>query len=69
VFLANGDMRSVCSWCYCAWFKVQAGIVLCIFFLHDFALMQLENLHHFSNVCAFGLMRFGIDDLHGTYLL
>ena len=50
MFLTNGDMRSVCSWCYCAWFKVQAGIVLCIFFLHDFALMRLENLHHFSNV-------------------
>jgi hypothetical protein len=29
---------------------VQAGPVLCDFFLHDFALMRMENLHHFSNL-------------------
>lgn len=51
MFHTSGDMRSVCTWCYCTWFKVQAGVVLCNFFLHDFALIQHENLHHFSNLC------------------
>ena len=51
MFHTISDMRSVCSWCYCTWFKVWAGVVLCNFFLHDFALMQLENLHHFSDLC------------------
>ena len=50
MFLTSGDMRSF-SWCYCTWFKVQTDIVLCSFFLHDFALMRLENLHHVSNLC------------------
>ena len=30
--------------------SIQAGLVLCNFFLCDFALMQLENLYRFSNV-------------------
>ena len=51
MFDTSGNMRSVCSWCYCTWFKVQAGIVLFNFFLHYFALMRLENLRHFSNLC------------------
>jgi len=29
---------------------VQAGLVLCNFFLNDFTLTQSENLHHFSNI-------------------
>jgi len=48
------------------------------FFWCDFALMQLENLHHYSNLCdkvwfdaiwkkqyekIFGIMRFGIDEM------
>ena len=32
-------------------FTVQAGPILCGFFMCDFALMQLENLHHFLNLC------------------
>jgi hypothetical protein len=35
------------AWCFhCCY--VQTGL-----FLHDFALMRLENLHHFSNVHNF----------------
>ena len=30
---------------------LQAGLVLCKFFLHDFTLMQLQNLHLCSNLC------------------
>jgi hypothetical protein len=33
--------------CYC----VQVVLVLCDFFLRNFTLMQLENLHNFSNLC------------------
>jgi hypothetical protein len=29
----------------------QASLILCDFFLRDFALMQLENLYHFLNLC------------------
>jgi len=29
---------------------VQAGLVLCNFFLNDFTVTQGENLHHFSNI-------------------
>jgi hypothetical protein len=65
MFLPSGDVISVCSWWWYTWFKVQAGIVLCNFFLHDFALMQLENLHTTSQtyVIIFGLTQFVIDDL------
>ena len=31
--------------------KIQAGHVLHYLFLQDFAVMRLENLHHFSNLC------------------
>jgi len=31
--------------------KILTGHVLRDFFLHDFALTKLENLHHFSNLC------------------
>jgi len=31
-------------------FTIQAGIILCNFFLRNFALTQLENLHHFLNL-------------------
>ena len=30
--------------------SLQAGLVLCDFFLHSFTLMWLETLHHFSNL-------------------
>jgi len=29
---------------------LQAGLVLCNFLLHSFALTRLENVHHFSNL-------------------
>jgi len=32
-------------------YNVQAGLSLCNFFLPDFALIRLENLHHFLNFC------------------
>jgi HD superfamily phosphohydrolase YqeK len=55
---------------------IQAGL-LCDFYLHYFALMQLANLQHFPNLCDnfwfntiwhkryttfFSLTQFGIDD-------
>jgi hypothetical protein len=30
---------------------LQAGLILCKFFLREFTLMQLANLHHCSNLC------------------
>jgi hypothetical protein len=30
---------------------IQPGLVLCDFLLRSFSLMQLENVHHFSNLC------------------
>ena len=37
--------------CYvCSRYGIQAGLFLCIFFLCNFALMPLENLHHFLNL-------------------
>jgi hypothetical protein len=30
--------------------QLWADLVLCDFVLHDFTLMRLENLHHFSNL-------------------
>jgi hypothetical protein len=49
--------------CYILILQIQAGLVLCDSFLHDFVLMWLESLHHYSNLLGnFGLMRFGTDD-------
>ena len=32
--------------------NVQAGLVVCCCFLHDFSLKGFENVHHFSNLCS-----------------
>jgi hypothetical protein len=31
--------------------QMQTGLILCRFFYHDFAVIRLSNLHHFSNLC------------------
>jgi len=38
---------NVCIKYDCLKYNIQAGL-----FLRDFALTQLENLHHFSNLCV-----------------
>ena len=44
-------------------YSIQAGLILCDIFLHDFALTQLKNVHHFSNLCIiFGSTQFGTDN-------
>jgi len=32
-------------------FTVRTGLILCDFFMYNFALIHLENLHHFLNLC------------------
>jgi hypothetical protein len=53
---------------YC---QVWAGLVLCNFFLCDFAVTRLENLHHFQiYALVFSLTQFGLDKLwlHFSYV-
>jgi hypothetical protein len=50
---------------------IQAGLVLCNFFMHDFALTQTENLHHLFNLHDnFRFSAIWHKTIHGcTYLL